>query len=199
MSLFQKSKSPTAMAVLSSLAAIALFGAGSSVAEDRPITAKTVKIMVTTNTYDGSSCSFDATSVKFNIEQTLNIGSQVTGSGPGKATFNPLSIVKPVDLCSGRLFSAVLSATAFSELLIVVSPPVSASQSTFVIRLGLVLVKDLTDAASDSTVIQEQVSFEYGDLTLAELSPSGSVLSCRGWDRARNIQDNSHCSAIQLK
>lgn len=78
-------------------------------------------------------------------------------------------------------------------------PPALLSQSTFVIRLGLVLVKDVTDAASDSTVIQEQVLFEHGDLTLAELSPSGRMLTCRGWDRVRNIQDNSCCSAIQLK
>jgi hypothetical protein len=36
----------------------------------------------------------------FDIEQTLNIGSQSTGAGAGKVTFNPFSITRKVDRAS---------------------------------------------------------------------------------------------------
>ncbi|WP_246408983.1 type VI secretion system tube protein Hcp [Granulicella aggregans] len=188
--------------MLSSLVVILTVGCGSIFAQDNPITARTATIAVTLKSYGdtAAACVFNASSVKYNIEQTLNIGSQSSGAGAGKITFNPLSIVKPIDLCSPVFFSSAVSGTAFSEVLVVISPPAgNASQSTFVIRLGLAAVKDLTDAAADKTVIQEQVLLEYGDLTLAELSPSGSLLSCRGWDRVRNVQDSSHCSELQGK
>jgi hypothetical protein len=36
----------------------------------------------------------------FDIEQTLNIGSQSTGAGAGKVTFNPFSITRKIDVSS---------------------------------------------------------------------------------------------------
>jgi type VI protein secretion system component Hcp len=41
----------------------------------------------------------------FDIEQTLNIGSQSTGAGAGKVTFNPFSITRKVDRASPVFFA----------------------------------------------------------------------------------------------
>ena len=40
----------------------------------------------------------------FDIEQTLTIGSQSTGAGAGKVTFNPFSITRKVDRASPVFF-----------------------------------------------------------------------------------------------
>jgi bacteriocin-like protein len=41
----------------------------------------------------------------FDIEQTLNIGSQSNGAGAGKVTFNPFSITRKVDRASPVFFA----------------------------------------------------------------------------------------------
>lgn len=53
-----------------------------------------------------SSCNSD-------IEQTLNIGSQSTGAGAGKITFNPFKITKFIDAISPALFLNAASGTPF--------------------------------------------------------------------------------------
>jgi type VI secretion system Hcp family effector len=40
----------------------------------------------------------------FDVEQTLNIGSQSSGAGAGKVTFNPFSITRKIDSASPSLF-----------------------------------------------------------------------------------------------
>jgi hypothetical protein len=41
----------------------------------------------------------------FDVEQTLNIGSQSSGAGAGKVTFNPFSITRKVDRASPVFFA----------------------------------------------------------------------------------------------
>jgi type VI secretion system secreted protein Hcp len=49
---------------------------------------------------------FEISDFSFDIEQTLNIGSQSTGAGAGgKATFNPFSITRKVDRSSPIFFA----------------------------------------------------------------------------------------------
>jgi Type VI secretion system effector, Hcp len=43
---------------------------------------------------------FELEDWSFDIEQTLSIGSQSTGSGAGKVTFNPFSITRRFDHAS---------------------------------------------------------------------------------------------------
>jgi hypothetical protein len=47
---------------------------------------------------------FEIKDFSFDIEQTLNIGSQSTGAGAGKARFNPFSITRNIDVASPNLF-----------------------------------------------------------------------------------------------
>ena len=43
---------------------------------------------------------FEVDNFNFDIGQTLNIGSQSTGAGAGKVTFNPFSITRKIDKAS---------------------------------------------------------------------------------------------------
>jgi hypothetical protein len=43
---------------------------------------------------------FEMNDLSFDIEQTLSIGSQSSGAGAGKVTFNPFSITRKVDRAS---------------------------------------------------------------------------------------------------
>ena len=54
---------------------------------------------------------FEVEDFSFDIEQTLNIGSQSTGAGAGRVTFNPYSITRKIDRSSPELFSAACSGT----------------------------------------------------------------------------------------
>jgi len=48
---------------------------------------------------------FEVEDFSFDIEQTLNIGSQSSGAGAGKVTFNPFSITRKTDVASPKFFS----------------------------------------------------------------------------------------------
>jgi type VI secretion system secreted protein Hcp len=52
----------------------------------------------------------------FDIEQTLNIGSQSSGSGAGKVTFNPFQITKKIDSSTPTLIQSALNGTSFREI-----------------------------------------------------------------------------------
>src|ERR1700677_3379543 len=56
---------------------------------------------------------FEVEDFSFDVEQTLNIGSQSTGAGAGKITFNPFSITRKIDLQSPTFFNMACSGTAF--------------------------------------------------------------------------------------
>src|SRR5580704_14346907 len=62
---------------------------------------------------NGSSYIFEVEDYSFDIEQTLNIGSQTSGAGAGKVTFNPFSITRKIDQASPILFQMACSGTAF--------------------------------------------------------------------------------------
>ena len=47
---------------------------------------------------------FEIDDFSFDIEQVLNIGSQSSGAGAGKVTFNPFSITRKTDRASPMLF-----------------------------------------------------------------------------------------------
>ena len=59
---------------------------------------------------------FEIEDFSFDIEQTLNIGSQSTGAGAGKVTFNPFSITRKIDKFSPLLFQASCSGTPYQKV-----------------------------------------------------------------------------------
>ena len=58
---------------------------------------------------------FEIDDFSFDIEQTLNIGSQASGAGAGKVTFNPFSITRKTDRASPLLFEMACSGTPVSR------------------------------------------------------------------------------------
>lgn len=177
-----------------------------ALAQDTPITAPTASITILTAQYSATggsrSCTtFTAQSVMNGIQQTLNIGGQGSGAGAGKITFLPFTIVKAVDTCSANLFLHAATGSPFQELIAVVESRGEGNRptgQTYMIRLGLAAVSTLDDSASNGTTLLEKVSFQYGDLTIAEIDAvTGSLTSCSGWDRVRNTAQSNYCGELQ--
>ena len=59
---------------------------------------------------------FEIEDYSFDIEQTLNIGSQSTGAGAGRVTFNPFSITRKIDCASPMFFQISCSGTPFQKV-----------------------------------------------------------------------------------
>jgi type VI secretion system Hcp family effector len=59
---------------------------------------------------------FEIDDFSFDIEQTLNIGSQSGGAGSGKVTFNPFQITKKVDAATPVLFESAITGASFREV-----------------------------------------------------------------------------------
>jgi hypothetical protein len=58
---------------------------------------------------------FEVKDFSFNVEQTLNIGSQSSGAGAGKITFNPLSFSIAPGSLDPKLFAMAASGTALKQ------------------------------------------------------------------------------------
>ena len=138
---------------------------------------------------------FEIEDFSFDIEQTLNIGSQSTGAGAGKVTFNPFSITRKIDRFSPRLFELACSGTPFQ--MVTLGLKKSAGGNTtgiiyLVFRFKLVAVKTISWSYDDESP-KETVTFEYGGLQVfySPQNPDGSLGSQipGGWNRVKNIQD----------
>ncbi|WP_210326193.1 hypothetical protein, partial [Bradyrhizobium guangdongense] len=72
--------------------------------------------------YDGTTFTVDGNKLfglhgfSFSDDQTLNIGSQSTGAGAGKVTFNPLHLSFSQLGLDPKLFQMLASGTAFKEV-----------------------------------------------------------------------------------
>ena len=126
------------------------------------------------------------------IVQTLNIGSQSTGAGAGKITFNPFSIKKTADAVSPVLFQNAASGTPFKtvDVFVVNGGNFITVRHTY----KLVAVKTISwSADSDEPGMMETVTFEYGGLIVIfnQQGPDGkmSKIFQGGWNRVRNVRD----------
>jgi type VI protein secretion system component Hcp len=138
------------------------------------------------------------TSYSSNEEQTLNIGSQSTGAGAGKVTFNPVTFTKPVSVNSPMFFSMMASGTPFKkvEFLFYNAADVLIFQQT----MGLVAVKTTqhsvaaTCAGTNCTGLIETISMEFGQEinTVYTIDPKGmpGKSYSNGWDRIKNIKND---------
>ena len=59
---------------------------------------------------------FEIDDFSFDIEQVLNIGSQSSGAGAGKVTFNPFSITRKTDRASPTLFTMCCAGQHFKQV-----------------------------------------------------------------------------------
>src|ERR1700759_3293362 len=59
---------------------------------------------------------FEIDDYSFDVEQTLNIGSQSSGAGAGRVKFNPFSITRKIDCASPILFQMACSGKPFQTV-----------------------------------------------------------------------------------
>jgi len=147
---------------------------------------------------------FEVEDYSFDIEQTLNIGSQAGGAGAGKVTFNPFSITRKIDAASPLLFDMACSGTPFQTVYLALRKSVGAgATSATTMTAGfvflrfdfkLVAVKTISWSHDDESP-KETVTFEYGGLQIhyCAQNPDGTLLPEKigGWNRVTNVQDHT--------
>jgi type VI protein secretion system component Hcp len=140
---------------------------------------------------------FEPEDFSFDVEQTLNIGSQSTGVGAGKITFNPFSITRKIDQFSPILFERSCSGTPFKKVVLGLRKSSGGSTSgvmylAFVFKM--VGVKTISWSYDDEAP-KETTTFEYGGFQIhySPQLPNGEFAAPKpgGWNRVRNVQDIS--------
>lgn len=138
---------------------------------------------------------FEVEDYSFDIEQTLNIGSQSTGAGAGKVTFNPFSITRKIDTLSPKLFEMACSGTPFQWVHLALrksSGGDSAGEIFVRFDFKLVAVKTISWSHDDESP-KETVTFEYGGLQVhyVQQNADGTFNADvpGGWNRVKNVQD----------
>lgn len=138
---------------------------------------------------------FEIEDFSFDIEQTLNIGSQSTGAGAGKVTFNPFSINRKIDRCSPVFYENACSGTPFEQVTLGLrkaSGGTTSGQIYLVFNFKLVAVKTVSWSYDDESP-KEAITFEYGGLQVfynmqkADGSMDGDFKG--GWNRVKNVVD----------
>lgn len=138
---------------------------------------------------------FEVEDYSVDVEQTLNIGSQSTGAGAGKVSFNPFSITRKVDRASPILFQMACTGTPFQTVVLILCKSAGDKAATVVFQkltLKLVAVKSVAWSYDDEAP-KEVVTFEYGGLVIQYWmqEPDGSMKTkvSGGWNRIKNILD----------
>jgi type VI secretion system Hcp family effector len=146
---------------------------------------------------------FEIEDFSFDIEQTLNIGSQSKGAGAGKVTFNPFSITRKIDRASPQFFQMACSGTAFQLVTLALrksaggvgTGDADVSGKMFLrFDFKLVAVKTVSWSYDDESP-KEEVTFEYGGLQVRYnlQNPDGTFTSSNlftaGWNRVNNKSD----------
>jgi type VI protein secretion system component Hcp len=159
--------------------------------------------LITATSIDPSNPEFfKLTTFTENVEQTLNIGSQSTGAGAGKITFNPVAFSRPVDGISPLLLSVAASGTAFRTVEIFF---VDASNSITVKQLyKLAAVKTIAwsgaSCSADCPAVIENLTLQYGGLIDFVYKAGGKPLAApviKGWNMVSNVADNDPNAIIR--
>ena len=140
---------------------------------------------------------FEVEDYSFDVEQTLNIGSQSSGAGAGKITFNPFSITRKIDVASTIFFQNSCSGKSFKQVGLGLrkSSGTGAAGAMFLaFTFKLVAVKTMSWAHDDESP-KETVTFDYGGMVIqyAQQKPDGTFwpADAKGWNRVQNISDDA--------
>jgi type VI secretion system Hcp family effector len=147
---------------------------------------------------------FEVEDYSFDIEQTLNIGSQSVGAGAGKVTFNPFSITRKIDRASPVFYQMACSGTAFKWVTLALRKSSGGNTSGEIylrFDFKLVAVKTISWAHDDESP-KETVTFEYGGLLIRYCmqNPGGDLAAAipGGWNRVANVSDQTMNPIIAL-
>jgi len=138
---------------------------------------------------------FEVEDYSFDIEQTLSIGSQSTGAGAGKVSFNPFSITRKIDMSSPVFYENACSGKPFESVFLGLRKSAgTGATGTFFLLFTFKLVAVKTVGwAHDDEAPKETVTFEYGGLQIryGRQKPDGTIaqIFSGGWNRVKNTQD----------
>lgn len=158
---------------------------------------------------------FEIDDFSFDIEQVLNIGSQSSGIGSGKVTFNPFQITRKSDRASPLLFTMCCTGEHFQQVSLylrraggqggLAGASTAASGMTFLrFDFALVGVKTISWSGADGDeACKEEVTFEYGALQVSyvqqDVSGKAATTSAANpvgsWNRVNN---NSNFPAAKV-
>jgi type VI secretion system secreted protein Hcp len=147
--------------------------------------------------FASASQLFEVEDYSFDIEQVLNIGSQSTGAGAGKITFNPFSITRKIDRSSPVLFDMACSGTAFKQVSLALRKSAGGMTSGVIfLRFDFKLAAVKTISWShDDEAPKETTTFEYGGMLIryCQQNADGSLNTAipGGWNRVKNVQDHT--------
>lgn len=147
---------------------------------------------------------FEIDDFSFDIEQAINIGSQSSGIGAGKVTFNPFSITRKTDRISPILFHMCCAGMHFQQVSLYLRRAGGATTSgtamsgTTFLRFDfrLVGVKTVNWSGSDGDEsCKEEITFEYGavqirylqqDPKTGQIASGGNATPVSAWNRIYN-------------
>ncbi len=146
---------------------------------------------------------FEVETFNFDIEQTLNIGSQSSGAGAGKVQFNAFNVTRKIDKSSPIIYQMACSGTPFQKVSLGFRKS-AGGDSTGVMFLRfdfkLVAVKTISWEHDDESP-KETMAFEYGGLIMryCQQNPDGGLgaIIPGGWNRVKNIYDQDPAAVIK--
>lgn len=118
---------------------------------------------------------------------TSNIGSQSSGAGAGKATFETFTITKQIDSASPTLFQAAATGKHFPDATLFFTHKAKGGQQQNYLEIKLfnLGIATIQDGASSSGAPEEQVTFNFLKIEETYLQNKGAPVTV-GWDLATN-------------
>jgi type VI secretion system secreted protein Hcp len=137
---------------------------------------------------------FEIDDFSFDIEQVLNIGSQSSGAGAGKVTFNPFQITRKTDRASPTFFMMCCAGQHFSNVALCLrraGGDTSTSGTTFLrFDFALVAVKTISWSGSDGDEAPKEEYQQQDEKGGAK----GGVIS-GSWNRVNNTSSFADITA----
>jgi type VI secretion system secreted protein Hcp len=143
--------------------------------------------------------AFELRSFDFGASNVINIGSDTSGAGAGKATFNEFKIKKRTDTASCSIFHNLCTGAHFDEGIMELrrsGGSNSKSGKTFIkFHFKLILVQEMTWSGADGDdVLEEDITLQYGAIKIEyfKQSPKGDMTKAQGdkgeakWSRVLN-------------
>ena len=137
---------------------------------------------------------FEVTSFSFDVEQTLNLGSQAGGAGAGKVKFPGYTMERKIDKASPTFFEMACAGTTFDTVSLGFRKSAGVEAAgLFFLRFDFrfVAVESIT-WSHDEESPTESVKLQFGTLQVlyCPQKEDGSLLPKigGGWDQIKNIR-----------
>ncbi len=137
--------------------------------------------------------TLEVETASFSGEQALNIGSQSTGAGAGKVTFNPFTFTKKSDVNSVDFWNRLCTGSTFQKVSLDVTKAgggATTPQSCMSFTMGLVAVKSITFSLDDGDESpKETITLEYGQISYtASMNADGTAAKplAAAWNLLKN-------------